>query len=75
MEGTKIRVRIKRSQPPMLAVLQEFAGGRLERQWWSRAYELAAPTVRVVAGKIRVADGEQPSGRVEVRVSTMAKGA
>jgi hypothetical protein len=59
----------------MLGVLQEFAGGRLERQWWNRAYELAAPTVRVVAGKIRVADGEHPSVRVEVTVSTMAKGA
>lgn len=71
MEGTKI----KRSQPPVLAVLQEFVGGRLERQWWSRAYELAAPTACVVAGKIRVADGDQRSGQVEVKLSTMAKGA
>ena len=71
MEGT----RIKRSQPPMLAVMQEFAGGRLERQWWSRAYELAAPTVRVVAATIRVSDSAERTSRVEVTVSMMAKGA
>jgi len=71
MEGTKIQ----KSQPRMLAVLQEFAGGRLERQWWSRAYELAAPTVCVVAGKIRVAETTERSDQKEMPVSTMAKGA
>lgn len=71
MEGTKI----KRSQPLTLAVLQEFVGGRLERQWWSRAYELAAPTVCVVAGKFRLADPAESSSRTEVMMPPIAKGA
>jgi hypothetical protein len=75
MEGTRIAVRIRRSQPPTLAVLQEFVGGRMERQWWSRAYELAAPTVGVVAGRIRLANSAEWSVRDEVMASTMAKGA
>lgn len=48
MEGTRIE------RPKPLAVRQEFAGGRLERQVWSRAYELAVPVVRVIAGTIRI---------------------
>jgi len=71
MEGTRVTVRVERSQPT-LAVLQEFVGGRLERQWWSRAYELAAPTVGVVTGRVRLANS---AVREEVMASTMAKGA
>ena len=75
MEGTKIKVRIRRSPLPTLAVAQEFVGGRLEKQWWSKAYELVAPTVPVIAGKIRVADSGERSVRGEVTMSSMAKGA
>jgi len=71
MEGTKH----KRSQPLTLAVLQEFVGGRLERQWWSRAYELAAPMVCVLAGKMRIADPAASSNRTEVTMPHVAKGA
>jgi hypothetical protein len=71
MEGTKCT----RSQPLTLAVLQEFVGGRLERQWLSRAYELAAPMVCVVAGKIRFADPTESSSRLEVTMPPVAKGA
>ncbi len=53
MEGT----RIEGSQP--LAVLQEFAGGRLEKQVWSRVYELTVPVVRVIAGTIRIPNRAQ----------------
>jgi hypothetical protein len=68
MEDTKIKM-------SQLAVLQEFVGGRLEGQWWSRAYELAAPTVCVVAGKIGLADPAESSSRTEVRIPPVAKGA
>jgi hypothetical protein len=71
MEGTKSRARRLQS----LAVLQEFAGGRLERQWWGRAYELVAPMVRVVAGRIRATDSADPSERWEATVQPIAKGA
>ena len=71
MEGTKC----KKSQPLTLAVLQEFVGGRLEKQWWSRAYELAAPVMCVVAGKIRFADPAESSSRTEATMPPVAKGA
>jgi hypothetical protein len=58
-----------------LAVLQEFAGGRLERQWLERAYELVAPKVCVVAGRIRLADSVGPSELGETTVQPIAKGA
>jgi hypothetical protein len=58
-----------------LAVLQEFAGGRLERQWLGRAYELVTPTVRMVAGRIPVADSVGRSERREAMVQPIAKGA
>lgn len=74
MEGTRTRsTRARRLRS--LAVLQEFAGGRLERQWWARAYELVAPTVCVVACKIRGADSLCPSEREEAMVEPIAKGA
>ena len=67
MEGTRIE------RPKPLAVLQEFAGGRLERQVWSRAYELAVPVVRVmIEGTIRVpnrAASPIPPGLSPVRLS------
>ena len=53
MEGTRIE------GPQPLAVLQEFAGGRLEKQVWSRAYELAVPVVHVIAGTIRIPNRAQ----------------
>lgn len=74
MEGTKTaRIRPRRSRS--LAVLQEFAGGRLERQWLGRAYELVAPMVCVVAGRIRGADSVCPSVRGEALDNPIAKGA
>ena len=71
MEGIKTRTRRLQS----LALLQEFAGGRLERQVWSRAYELAAPVVRVVANKIRCADPAEALDRANVMVRAISKGA
>jgi hypothetical protein len=74
MEGIKTtRTRARRLRS--LAVLHEFVGGRLERQWLSRAYELVAPTVCVVAGRIRAADSLRPSEREEAMVEPIAKGA
>lgn len=69
MDGTRTR----RSQP--LAVLQEFAGGRLEKQVLSRAYELAAPPLRMLMGKIRVSSPAQPLGQAESIKQTLSKGA
>lgn len=44
-------------------------GGRLESVWWNRAYELAVPTMCVIAGKVRLADPAGLSSRTEVRKS------
>lgn len=73
MEGTKTtRKRARRLRS--LAVLQEFAGGRLERQWLGRAYELIAPTVCVVTGRIRVADSVCVPERGRATIQPIAKG-
>ena len=48
MEGTRTQ------QSRSLAVVQEFAGGRLEKQLWSRAYELVLPLVGVFAGTMGI---------------------
>ena len=69
MEGT----RIERSKP--LAVLQEFAGGRLEKQIWSRAYELAVPVVRVIAGTIRIPNRAQSPIEPGLSLVKFSKGA
>jgi hypothetical protein len=69
MEGK----RIERSKP--LAVLQEFAGGRLERQVWSRAYELAVPVMRVIAGTIRIPNRAESSIQPELSPVRLSKGA
>ena len=69
MEG----IRTKRLRP--LAVLQEFTGGRLEKQVWSRAYELAAPVLRVAVRKIRISSAVQPSGQAKSIEQTLSKGA
>jgi hypothetical protein len=69
MEGT----RIERSKP--LAVLQEFAGGRLERQMWSRAYELAVPVVRAIAGTIRFPNRAESPIQPELSPVRLSKGA
>lgn len=71
MEGTKTRTRRLLS----LAVLQEFAGGRLERQVWSRAYELAAPVMPVVADRIRRASSAEVLCRTNAMVQPTSKGA
>jgi len=76
MEGTTRAARgFRRSGPPTLALWQEFSGGRLERQWLCRAYELVVPTVCVVAGRIRVADFTEPSEHGEAMDQPAAKGA
>jgi hypothetical protein len=75
MEGKKFEVRIKVLQPPTLAVTQDFVGGRLEKQWRSKAYELVAPTVCVVAGKNHFADSVERSVCSHVTVPSIAKGA
>ncbi len=69
MEG----IRTKRLRP--LAVLQEFAGGRLEKQVWSRAYELAAPVLRVAVRRIRISSAVQPPGQAKSIEQTLSKGA
>lgn len=69
MEGA----RIGRSKP--LAVLQDFAGCRLEKEVLTRAYELAAPVVHVIAGTIRIPESANPSPPPEFRRQTIAKGA
>ena len=74
MEGTRT-TRTSGRRLRSLAVLQEFAGGRLERQWLGRAYELVAPTMCMVAGRIRVPDSVRPSERGEAMVQPIAKGA
>lgn len=74
MEGAKVTLRTRRLQST-LATVREFVGGRLEIQWWSRAYELAAPTVRVVAGRVHLAGPAQWTDQDKATVSTMAKGA
>ena len=74
MEGAKVTVRTRRLHST-LATVQEFVGGRLEIQWWSRAYELAAPAVRVVAGGVPLARRADWTAQKEATVSTMTKGA
>ena len=71
MDGTRVR----KSQPRTLAVLQEFVGGRLERQLWSRAYELVTPAGRVMVGKMRLLDPAEPSARTGFATPTFSKGA
>jgi len=69
MEGTRIE------GPRPLAVLQEFAGGRLEKQVWSRAYELAVPVVRVIAGTIRIPNRTQSQIEPGLSPVRLSKGA
>ena len=69
MEGT----RIERRQS--LAVLQEFVGGRLERQVWNRAYELAVPVVRVIAGTNRIRHRAESPSQPELSPARLSKGA
>ena len=75
MEGTITRRKSKRSPLPKLALQQEFVGGRLERQWCSRAYELITPIVYVMAGRVQVVDSAGPLDQKEVMVTQIAKGA
>lgn len=74
MEGAKVTLGTRKLRST-LATVQEFVGGRLEIQWWSRAYELAAPAVRVVAGRVPLAGPAEWTAQKEAMVSTMTKGA
>lgn len=65
---------IKRKKSQSLAVLQEFSGGRLEKQVWSRAYELVAPALRAVVNKVRSTDPKDTGG-AEVTMRTISRGA
>jgi hypothetical protein len=69
MEGTRIE------GPHPLAVLQEFAGGRLEKQVWSRAYELAVPVVRAIGGTIRIPNRTQSPIESGLSAARLSKGA
>jgi bifunctional N-acetylglucosamine-1-phosphate-uridyltransferase/glucosamine-1-phosphate-acetyltransferase GlmU-like protein len=71
MDGTKPMRRISRS----LAVLHEFAGGRLEAQVLNRAYALATPTVCVVVEQKRTAERAVTSDQAELSRPSISKGA
>jgi hypothetical protein len=59
----------------VLAVVREFAGGRLEKQVLSRAYELAAPVVRVRTQVLVAAETAGKSIPREPGSQIIAKGA
>jgi hypothetical protein len=69
MEDTKCHRR------QAIAMLREFSGGRLEKQVLSRAYELAAPVIRVSTLELSMSDAAGRSITCEQGSQVTAKGA